>query len=100
MIQAKLTMHISMATARHGAPFMTGPAFRYKVDEMPHGQDAFIINVRSGTPRKAIWRIKLGSDFLEGEHETAETALTELENRVALHGITASEDAGGMYVEN
>jgi hypothetical protein len=40
-------------------------------DRVPH----FIIDTMSGTPRNAVWRIKLDREFLAGEYETAEQAL-------------------------
>jgi hypothetical protein len=74
----KIAMHVSMASSVPGTPYMKGRAFRHKVDGMPQDQDAFIIDVRSGTPRKALWKIKLGREFLSGEYETAEQAFDAL----------------------
>jgi len=79
----KLTMHVSMASSAPGTPYMAGRAFRYKVDGLPHNQDAFIIDVLSGTPRKAVWRIKLDREFLVGEYEMAEQALDALNQSFA-----------------
>jgi hypothetical protein len=52
-----LTMSHEMET-RNGMISGTGTLFRCKVSGFPGGEEAFVKNVRSGTPNKPLWRVE------------------------------------------
>jgi len=78
-MKTKLTTREAMRS-RNGTEYGTGPIFRYRVDGMPQGQEAFIVNVHSGTPRAAKWRVK-GVNADNRTYETAEEALAALQKQ-------------------
>jgi hypothetical protein len=75
-----LTMHEVMRS-RENTNYGAGPIFRYKVDGMPRGQEAFIVNVNVGRPREALWRIDVGKKR-KGNYKTAEEALAALQREI------------------
>jgi hypothetical protein len=76
----KLTMHEVMRS-RENTRYGAGPIFRYKVNGMPSGQEAFIVNVNVGRPREASWTIDVGKTR-KGNYKTAEEALAALQKEV------------------
>jgi hypothetical protein len=73
-------MHEVMRS-RENSEYGAGPVFRYKVDGMPRGQEAFIVNVNVGRPLEALWRIDVGKKRT-GNYKAAEEALADLQGEI------------------
>jgi hypothetical protein len=53
----RLTMSERMSL-RRGETYGTGTLFRFKASGLPDRDEAFFVNVHSGTPREPLWRIE------------------------------------------
>ena len=76
-MRTQLTMHEIMRSCER-PEYGAGPIFKYRVDGMPNGQEAFIVNVNVGRPRQALWKIDVGA-MRTGNYKTAAEALAALQ---------------------
>jgi hypothetical protein len=53
----RLTMSERMSL-HSGMTYGTGTLFRFKASGLPGGDEAFFVNVHSGTSREPLWRIE------------------------------------------